>query len=104
MPRDSSDDSDEDDHDFTQAQLDHMVDTAIAKFVEQYGHDSCTSAADYIGAADSVKQPLPLVEDNQLFSRAQVRGLIQVVSTGCGEVLKSKSPIPNDEAVSASSV
>ena len=82
---------DEDMQIFTAVQLHCIVDHTIAGFVARFGHDSRTCVADYDVVADSAKQGLPSFEDDRRFTKAQVRHLMQTVTTGCAEVLKSSS-------------
>ena len=91
-------DADVDEHvpDFAWSQMPPIVDSVIDQFVHRFGaaaRDSLTQA-DFKEVADAAKAavilPAGATENERLFTRAQVRKLIEAVNVGCTEILKSK--------------
>ena len=91
-------DADVDEHvsDFAWSQMPPIVDSVIDQFVHRFGaaaRDSLTQA-DFKEVADAAKAavilPAGAAEDERIFTRAQVRKLIEAVNAGCTEILESK--------------
>ena len=91
-------DADVDEHvpDFAWSQMPPIVDSVVDQFVHRFGaaaRDSLTQA-DFKEVADAAKAavilPAGATENERLFTRAQVRKLIEAVNAGCTEILKSK--------------